>query len=235
MIRKLKYEDGITPFDEIIEHNDARYIDITKEFISRKNKLIEASTEAVIYFEKLLIRHSIFYVKEKCFFSECADLFYADFYIPLLRLTIEIDGGYHENPTRKYLDKVKEDFLIGKNIATIRFKNEDVLKLQTLNKKLLIDKANSFWNNKPNIFKLNWEAVTLDNKKYAITKLKNNFHKELTHINVNKTVVMYSNNEEWIFDNIFVLHFSTEFKFRDVLKRLNKHSSRLKYNIKYLD
>lgn len=235
MIRKLKYINNTTSIEDVIKHNDERYIDITKEFINRKNKLTKDSTEAVIYFEKLLKIHNIFYVKEKCFFSDCADLFYADFYIPLLRLTIEIDGDYHNNKSRKYLDGVKEDFLISKNIATIRFKNEDVFKLKSISKELFINKVNIFWNGKLDTLKLNWEQTTINNKNKTINRLENQFYKELIGININKTIVLYSKDNEWIFNNIFILHFSTEFKFKDILKRLNSYNKRLKYNIKYLE
>lgn len=225
MIRKLKYIDGVTEIDKIIESNDARFVEITKEFVERKNTLTNNSTKAVDHFETLLKRYNIFYIKERCFFSEDGDLFYSDFYIPLLKLTIEIDGGYHEDKIRKYLDKVKEDFLVCRGIATIRFKNEEVFKLQYVSEELFIKNSK--------LIKLEGKNSISKNK--ALAKLKNQFFKELATININKTVVMYSKDTEWVFNNIFVLHFSTELRFKDVLKRLNNYNNKLKYNIKYLD
>ena len=48
-----------------------------------------------------------------------------DFYCPLLRLNIEIDGGYHLE--EKEYDEERERFLAGNFIKTIRFKNEEVM------------------------------------------------------------------------------------------------------------
>jgi very-short-patch-repair endonuclease len=50
-----------------------------------------------------------------------------DFYVPRLRAAFEIDGGYHD--ARKDYDKRRDDYCLSKGIRTIRYKNEDVLKL----------------------------------------------------------------------------------------------------------
>jgi very-short-patch-repair endonuclease len=42
----------------------------------------------------------------------------------LLRLAIELDGGYHEK--EKVYDEEREKFLSGNFIKTIRFKNEEI-------------------------------------------------------------------------------------------------------------
>lgn len=234
MIRKLKYFNNIDSIKEVMGHNDERYNDITKNFKTRKDELIVNSTESVNYFELLLIKNNIYYIKEKCFFSECADLFYADFYIPRLRLTIEIDGGYHNNESRKYLDKVKENFLIERNILTIRFKNEDVFKLSNLSLELLKHKSSIFLKDKTETVRKEWIKKVLKSKTNCIYKLKNQYRKELKEVDININVIMYSKDNKWVFDNIFDLHFSTEFKFKDILKRINIYNKRFKYNIKYL-
>lgn len=50
-----------------------------------------------------------------------------DFYCPLLRLNIEIDGGYHFEESSKIYDNERERFLSGNFIKTIRFKNAEVI------------------------------------------------------------------------------------------------------------
>lgn len=49
----------------------------------------------------------------------------ADFYIPLWRLIIEIDGGYHS--TRAAKDKERDANLARLGFTTVRFTNEQVL------------------------------------------------------------------------------------------------------------
>lgn len=234
MIRNLKYLNGKNSIEEVIEHNDKRFEDIVKEFKKRKNSLISHSTEYTDHFERILIKANIYYIKEKCFFSELADLFYSDFYIPSLCLTIEIDGGYHNTKNRKYLDKIKEEFISNRGIATIRLSNEDCLKMKKVNKQVLLNEAFAFWRDKNNENRKEWKRKVVDSKDFIIHKLYNQFINDLEVICLESKVVMYDKNGvEWIFDNIFDLHFSTDMKFKRVVERLNRYNKRYKYNIKY--
>ena len=48
-----------------------------------------------------------------------------DFYIPRLKLAIEVDGGYHNTPEQQGKDKWKERYLMDNyGIRTVRFTNE---------------------------------------------------------------------------------------------------------------
>ncbi len=49
-----------------------------------------------------------------------------DFYCSKVRLAIELDGGGHLEPEQKLYDKDREKYLVGSNIRTIRFFNEEV-------------------------------------------------------------------------------------------------------------
>jgi very-short-patch-repair endonuclease len=53
--------------------------------------------------------------------------FILDFYCHKKRLSIEIDGGYHNNPEQKEKDKVKTAYLKSVDIKEIRFKNDEVI------------------------------------------------------------------------------------------------------------
>lgn len=235
MIRNLKHFNSKESIKEVMEHNDKRLEDIMREFKSRKNKLLDKSTKYTDYFEKLLKDSNIFYNKERCFFSQYADLFYSDFYIPSLYLTIEIDGEYHNTDSRRYIDKIKEDFISTKNIATIRYSNEECIGLKNINKKQLLDKVGDFWKDKERENREEWENKVLDSKDYYIDRLKDIFKEQLKEIDCTRKVVMYDKKGiEWYFDNVFDLHFSTEMKFREVIKRVGNYNKRLKYNINYL-
>ncbi|MBO6535246.1 MAG: endonuclease domain-containing protein [Balneolaceae bacterium] len=50
-----------------------------------------------------------------------------DFYIPKIRLAIEVDGGIHLKPEVKEKDINKDAFLNENGIRVIRFTNDDVL------------------------------------------------------------------------------------------------------------
>lgn len=51
-----------------------------------------------------------------------------DFYCPLLKVVIEIDGGQHYSQEGIAYDHQREEFLKTENIKVIRFTNLDVLK-----------------------------------------------------------------------------------------------------------
>jgi len=50
-----------------------------------------------------------------------------DFYCPLLKLAIELDGGQHGEEDNKVYDKTRTDYLKSLNIEVIRFWNHQVL------------------------------------------------------------------------------------------------------------
>jgi leucyl-tRNA synthetase len=61
---------------------------------------------------------------------------YIDFYFPHIRLAIEIDGGYHNDPSQQIKDHEREKEIIDKLPVTfIRFTNQQVLN----NPEVLID------------------------------------------------------------------------------------------------
>ena len=52
----------------------------------------------------------------------------ADFYCPLLKIVIEVDGGQHYSEQGMRDDGQREKFLKGAGIKVVRFNNLDVLK-----------------------------------------------------------------------------------------------------------
>ncbi len=50
-----------------------------------------------------------------------------DFYCHKLKLVIELDGKYHENPNHKRMDEFREDVLKESGIKIIRFPDESVV------------------------------------------------------------------------------------------------------------
>ena len=50
-----------------------------------------------------------------------------DFYCSELRLSLEIDGGQHNEPARREYDSVRTAYLAGENIRELRFWNSEVM------------------------------------------------------------------------------------------------------------
>ena len=53
-----------------------------------------------------------------------------DFYIPMIKLAIEIDGGYHDSAEQRRKDKFKDKMLLEKReVKVLRIKNDEVEQL----------------------------------------------------------------------------------------------------------
>ena len=52
--------------------------------------------------------------------------FVLDFYCPLLRLCIELDGGVHQMPLADVKDEMRTKFLNEQGITVLRFENDEV-------------------------------------------------------------------------------------------------------------
>ncbi|MFZ6015140.1 MAG: endonuclease domain-containing protein [Patescibacteria group bacterium] len=98
--------------------NDPVYLDMRKELRMR-------STQAEdILWQKLRKKQMLGYK----FFRQFGVLNYIlDFYCPKLRLSIELDGGYHDQDENVLFDKHRTGIITSLNITEIRFRNEEVL------------------------------------------------------------------------------------------------------------
>jgi len=62
-----------------------------------------------------------------------------DFFCCEIKLIVEIDGSYHDNPNQIILDKIRTEILEAQGLKLIRFSNIDVLKnLKSVREKLSI-------------------------------------------------------------------------------------------------
>lgn len=90
-----------------------------------QSKLVKDATkhEKIVAKEldKLGVEYSfqhIFIIKDKMYFS--------DFYIPSIKLTIEIDGFHHFHDPQKAKDNQKSKALNSQGVKTMRFKNDEI-------------------------------------------------------------------------------------------------------------
>ena len=92
-------------------------------FKDRRRELRANQTEA----EKILWGKLRNRQLEKCKFWRQYSVgpYILDFYCPKIRLAIEVDGSQHDEALE--YDKEREDYLLGLEIKTIRYKNNEVM------------------------------------------------------------------------------------------------------------
>lgn len=230
--KKLYYKSGQTvkETNQVLENNEIRLKQIQKNFVQRKKELTEYTNSSIEYLIKNLNDNNIYFTREKTFFDLDSSLFFSDFYIPYYRLTIELDGGYHEESKRKYLDEVKSNFLANRSICTIRFKNEEIFDYN-LNSKFLKLAGKTQWDNY-NIDKRSYDYWI----KIISFKSKLEASKHLIELYIEKyqssefildwfkpiKLIDKDNNILWVFENIFYTHFRTGKRFKDIISMFDK-------------
>lgn len=102
------------------------YKDIQRNNSKYRSKLIVRATKEELIFKKHLEDNNIRFIFQKGFLLPFHRI--VDFYIPVRKIIIEIDGGYHKNPAERMRDRWKDKrFLEERGMKTIRINNEDVL------------------------------------------------------------------------------------------------------------
>ena len=98
-----------------------------KTLFKRKDNLIKNATKSELIFKELLDNNNIYYMFQKGFIQG-KNYVIVDFYLPKLKLCIELDGGYHETEKQIKRDLNKDNYLINeRKFKVLRIKNEDVL------------------------------------------------------------------------------------------------------------
>lgn len=104
-----------------------------KTLFKRKDLLIKNATQSEIEFKKILDENNIYYMFQKAFIQG-NNYVIVDFYLPKLKLCIEIDGGYHDTEKQQKRDKNKDYYLTKqRNFKVLRIKNEDVINFNIKN------------------------------------------------------------------------------------------------------
>ena len=61
----------------------------------------------------------------------------ADFYCPIIKLAIELDGPIHETDEHRQNDVVRDQYFAAKGVRVLRFKNSQVIEdIQAIAKKI---------------------------------------------------------------------------------------------------
>lgn len=96
-----------------------------RKTVQIRRRLRRASTEAEALFWKSVRGKKILGLKFRRQYG--IENYILDFYIPSLRIAVEIDGGVHQIESVKEKDLNKDTFLKENGIEVIRFTNDEVL------------------------------------------------------------------------------------------------------------
>ncbi len=111
----------------------ARHLPYHPALVAKARALRINMTEAESRIWKLVLRP----LPYRIFRQRPIDHYIVDFYIPRLRLIIEIDGSHHESPEEMEYDAVRTEILQSYDLRIIRFSNTEVLhRLAYVRKKL---------------------------------------------------------------------------------------------------
>ena len=101
--------------------------DMRKEKLLASNyrrELLAATTKAESAVGAILRRLGLAYIPQYPI-ATARKIYYADIYVPSLRLIIEVDGGYHETKEQKRLDNNRSANIRKLNIHLCRIRNSD--------------------------------------------------------------------------------------------------------------
>ena len=84
--------------------------------------------------------------KQRIFLDQvCQKAYIVDFYIPELKLAIEVDGNEHSRPDHQAYDAIRTSFLVSRGIKVVRFGNDETLNFGVCKQKVEdICKARTF-------------------------------------------------------------------------------------------
>lgn len=149
--QRIKQPIDKAPLSPLMKYNLTAYDDeidiiaeLTKSKISSRDWIIanrfDLQMRAKKYermFGKYLIDHKVKFLHQAPFVV-FGKIYFVDFYLPDLKIAIEIDGQYHNLISQKEYDKERERDMEWIGIKTIRIKNEIVLNKGLLNTKLKV-------------------------------------------------------------------------------------------------
>ena len=178
----------------------------------RRNGLLRKYSPTEEYFERLLKNQPYYYIREKAFYTN-GFLCYVDFYIPIFKLAIEIDGPEHSTQKGKNRDKAKEQFLRKeRNVRTFRLTNEQCLNLTSID-----------------IHKLAKNVLSRDEYSYRLTEYARTmllWNKDIgKRVNIDLTLPIYAYSKKhdkiYEFSSCFEMHKSIEMQTKDLIRNLN--------------
>lgn len=172
--------------------------------IKVKNKLLNKYSKAENHFVELLNKANIYYFREKCNFRFGTRWCYYDFYIPFYRIYVEIDGESHNNEKQKMIDKEKHQMIISRACNLVRFTNEEVLAMESIDIDTIIDKLALQRKTK--------KHRRRDYKPRILSVIQQNYEKSIEDMRANCNFPIDENKKVYLYDH-FIGNF---FEFKNV-------------------
>lgn len=116
----------------MIIKNSADQHYVATKFGAIQQKLLSKKSDAESKFALLLLNAKIWFRRERCHYQINSRWCFYDFFIPALDLFIEIDGLEHQSLSQKKIDDVKDSQIRNRGHKIIRFTNDEVLAMETL-------------------------------------------------------------------------------------------------------
>lgn len=189
---------------------------VRKKFIRRKHELLNKHSDAEKRFIDLLINANLYFIREKCSFKYSRWCYY-DFYLPLYRIYIEIDGRSHDNAKQKEIDAEKNEIATRSQGYCVRFTNEEVMNMAEISIDDILDRYDAQMKSKPCRYKRRQQ-----NRDYRIgyynhvSHINNgiiaNITRDLRHdIPLDKEVYLYNHDigDFFMFDNVLEAKIAT--------------------------
>lgn len=208
---------------------------IKENFNQIQQRLQRKKSEAETHFANLLNKAKIPYWREKGNYKYGTRWCYYDFYLPTLRLYVEIDGKEHNLPKKKAVDREKFDIIKNKHCYLLRLKNEEVLILNNIDVETLVQLIVSKKKKRP-IHYLNKMMKNIQaNMEKSIQDMRDNAN---FTINEEQPIFVYDHKsgEYYEFENIFMAKIATKFTINEVHKLLemeHKKSPQRRYVFGY--
>lgn len=105
---------------------------VQRESEKYRQMLLGKHSKAESHFKKLLIDSGLYFRREKCNYKVGTRWCYYDFYLPYYQLYVELDGSSHDSKEQKQIDLEKDEIIFRKNKHILRIRNEDVLKMESV-------------------------------------------------------------------------------------------------------
>lgn len=200
---------------------------VKERFNDIQQKLWNKNSKAEKHFCDMLNKSKIPHFREKGNYAFNTRWCYYDFYIPELRLYVEIDGKEHKLREQQVIDKEKEKIIKRKHRYLLRLENENVLSRTSITKNKLVGLliyAQPHY--KREWFKENYNINIKENYDLAIEDMKRTATFE---IDENQSIFAYDNKsgEYYEFKNIFDAKMVTELsinKLNELIHIENKES-----------
>ena len=183
---------------------------IKKNTNQLRHKLQNKDSKAETKFAKLLSKANIYFMREKTNYKFGTRWCFFDFWLPKLRIYVEIDGAEHNTAEQQQIDREKEKIITDKQMFIARFTNEEVLNMNEITEDFIIDRMVQYASKRKRKHR-NFDMIR---NKYLkqVKEVQDGIRKNVTRvkwdrIDICKKVYLYDHfiGEYFVFDNIIEL------------------------------